>query len=224
MNTAPLVFEDLHLPGLQKDLFNLELQAHRVTSVIGDGASGVGSLGPIALGLESPLRGRARIFGEDLSEMPRRDVLAFRRRVGYLPAGDGLLQNLSLANNIALPLRFGSDLSDSEIDGRVRLMLSMFKLVDLGSMRPAQANDEQRRRTALARALAFDPPLVILDQLFDSIAPKAGAELLELARGGVSSEGSRRTLLITGQYLPERLRVRFDHRIRIAKGEITSDD
>jgi ABC-type transporter Mla maintaining outer membrane lipid asymmetry ATPase subunit MlaF len=156
--------------------------------------------------------------------MPRHEALAFRRKVGYLPAGDGLLQNLTLRDNIALPLRFGSEFSERETNSRVSLMLSLFGIDEVSERRPAVATEEQRRRAALARALAFDPALVILEQFFDGLTPRAGALLLDLALGGVSAEGSRRALLITGQYLPDRLKPRIEHTYRIAGGLLSPDD
>jgi ABC-type transporter Mla maintaining outer membrane lipid asymmetry ATPase subunit MlaF len=204
--------------------FNLEVKAHSATSVIGKATTGVNTLGSIALGLIPPKSGRALVYGAVVSEMPRREALAYRRKVGYLPAGDGLLQNLTLRDNIALPLRFGSEFSERETDSRVALMLSLFGVEDAAGFRPAMATEEQRRRTALARALAFDPELVILEQFFDGLTPRAGVRLLDLALGGVSAEGSRRALLITGQYLPDRLKPRIEHTFRITDGSLSSDD
>ena len=221
---APLRFEDVSLPGLGDGGLCLEIPAHSATAIIGRATTGVDSLGAIALGLTSPARGRALLYGKVISEMPRREALAFRRKVGYLPAGNGLLQNLTLRDNVALPLRFGSDLSERDTTSRVGLMLSMFGVGEAAELRPVQASIEQRRRTALARALAFDPSLVILEQFFDGLTPRAGSVLLELALGGVSAEGSRRALLITGQYLPERLKPRIERRFRIANGLLSPDD
>jgi ABC-type transporter Mla maintaining outer membrane lipid asymmetry ATPase subunit MlaF len=117
----------------------------------------VARLAPIALGLEAPDGGRALLFGEPVAAMSRRAALAFRRQAGYVPEGDGLLQNLSLADNVALPLQFGSPLSAREVRGRVRVILGAFRLAEVGGLRPSEADDEQRRRAAFARALVFDP-------------------------------------------------------------------
>ena len=220
----PLSFESVALPGVDDPGLCLDIPEHRATAVIGKTSTGVDSLGSFALGLTSPTKGRSLLFGKVVSEMPRRDALAFRRKVGYLPAGDGLLQNLTLRDNVALPLRFGSDLSERDTTSRVGLMLSMFGVGDAAELRPVQATAEQRRRTALARALAFDPPLVILEQFFDGLTPRAGAVLLDLALGGVSAEGSRRALLVTGRYLPDQLRPRIEHRYRIKNGALSTDD
>jgi phospholipid/cholesterol/gamma-HCH transport system ATP-binding protein len=223
-DAAPLRFENVSLEGLGQDGLTLTIEPHSATSIIGRATTGVNSLGAIALGLVTPIRGRALLYGQVVAEMRRREALAFRRKVGYLPAGDGMLQNLSLGDNVALPLRFGSQFSEREIASRVGLMLSIFGIEDAAQLRPAMATEEQRRRTALARALAFDPPFVILEQFFDGLTPRAGALLLDLALGGISAEGSRRALLITGQYLPERHRARIEHCYRIADGLLSPDE
>src|SRR5207247_1519936 len=83
---------------------------------------------------------RALVFGTLVASLPEPERLAFRRRVGYLPAGDGLLQNLSLRDNVALPLRFGSAGTPRDIEGRVNVMLTAVRLTAAAALRPAQAN------------------------------------------------------------------------------------
>jgi ABC-type transporter Mla maintaining outer membrane lipid asymmetry ATPase subunit MlaF len=164
------------------------------------------------------------LFGEEIARLPYRSLLAFRRRVGYLPADDGLLHNLTLGDNVALPLRYGSDLSEREIRGRLGVMFAMLGIGDAASLRPADATDEQRRRAAIARALAFDPQLLILADPFDGLTIRAASELLDVARGGETSEGARRAVFITGQHIPARLEPRIETRYRLAKGELLTDN
>jgi ABC-type transporter Mla maintaining outer membrane lipid asymmetry ATPase subunit MlaF len=219
---TPLQFERAPLnPG--ESPLTLEVPAHQAVVLVADQSSGIEKLARFALGLEPANGGRALVYGEEIARMPRRQALAFRRRVGYLPAGDGLLQNLSLTDNVALPLRFGSDLSNREIEGRVKVMLAQVRLAAVAGLRPAAVNEEQRRRAALARALAFDPLLVILQQPFDGLASRAATELLEIARGGETAEGSRRTVFVTGQDVPDVLRARFEARYRIVRGQLQRD-
>jgi ABC-type transporter Mla maintaining outer membrane lipid asymmetry ATPase subunit MlaF len=221
--TAPLTLDALEPGGARPARISLTVGPHRAVSVVGDAASGVERLVPIALGLEHAAGGRALVFGEDIGGMPRAAALAFRRRVGYVPEGDGLLQNLSLGDNVGLPLRFGSTLSSREVQSRLRVVLAAFRLTDAAHLRPSDADDEQRRRTAFARALVFDPALVLLAQPFDGVGTGVAVELIALARGGETAEGPRRSVLVTSQALPERLRARFEERYRIAGGTLQSD-
>ncbi len=191
--TAPLAFEGLRLGGRDTEPFTLAVPEHHTVAVLGDEDSGVGTLGGYALGLERSAAGRATVFGVVIADLPQLERLAFRRRVGYLPAGEGLLQNLSLRDNVALPLRFAAQ------------------------RRPAQANEEERRRAAIARATAFDPALVIMEQPFDGLTARAAAELLEFVRGGETAEGARRTILITGQELPAVIHRRIERTYRLTR-------
>lgn len=215
--TAPLVFEDLPLSTRARAPFTLALAPHQTVAVLGDEESGVDRLGGYALGLESVPAGRVLVFDTAIERLPLRERFAFRRRVGYLPAGDGLLQNLSLRDNIALPLRFGSDASPHEIDGRVSIIIAAVRLGGAADRRPAQANEEECRRAALARAVAFDPTLLVLEQPFDGITARASAELLEVARGGETAEGARRTIFITGQEIPTVVQRRCDRVYRLTR-------
>ena len=214
---APLRFEHVPLGRDASQAFSLEIPAHHTVAVLGDEDSGIGRLGGYALGLDRPPAGRALAFDTDVGALSEPLRLAFRRRVGYLPAGEGLLQNLSLRDNIALPLRFGSGASPRDIEGRVNVMLAAVRIAGVGNLRPAQANEEERRRAALARAIAFDPALLVLEQPFDGLTARVASELLELARGGESAEGARRTIFITGQEIPPLLLRRVEHVYRLSR-------
>jgi putative ABC transport system ATP-binding protein len=211
------VFEHVPLSRHASHPFSLEIPAHHTVAVLGDEDSGVGQLGSYALGLDRPTAGRALAFETEIAALSEPERSAFRRRVGYLPAGDGLLQNLSLRDNVALPLRFGSGAPPQEIEGRVSVMLTAVRVAAVGQLRPAQANEEECRRAALARAIAFDPALLVLEQPFDGLTARVASELLELARGGESAEGARRTILITGQEIPPLLLRRVEQVYRLTR-------
>lgn len=222
MSDAPLIFEGVAMPEMPEG-FTLEIRPHRAVIVLGSETSGADRLAAYALGLELPSSGRVLVFGEDLTHLSRRDALAFRRRVGYLPAGDGLINNLSLKDNVALPLRFGSDLSHEDIETRIRITCAMVRIGHVADRRPGAVGEEQRRRAALARALAFDPALVIMEDPFDGLAARTAGELLELARGGETKLGSRRTVFMTSQYLPSLLEPRIEVRCRLSHGSVTTE-
>ena len=223
MSEIPLCFESVPVNGPGGPTLNLEIPANLAVSVLGDDASGVSQLGPLALGLQTPAAGRLTLLGTELSTLSRSELLAYRRRVGYLPAGDGLLQNLTLRQNVALPLRFGSNLSETEIESRLNIMLAAVGLGQAGHLRPAQATDEQRRRAALTRALAFDPKLVVLEEPFVGLTDLAARDILETARGGEVAAGSRRTVLAIGPNLPDSVKRRFERHYRMERGTLRQE-
>ncbi|HEV2291911.1 MAG TPA: ATP-binding cassette domain-containing protein [Gemmatimonadales bacterium] len=211
--TGLLVFDAVDLGGDQP--FSLTVHEHETVVVTGDEASGVTELGSYALGLAGPAGGVVLTLGTDVSRLPRRQQLAFRRKVGYLPAGDGLLQNLTLRDNIRLPLRFGSNFRSDDIEGRVDVIMAQLRLRPAASLRPSETSDELRRRAALGRALAFDPELVILEQPFEGLGDRVAGELLEVARGGDTAEGGRRAVFITSHDIPSMLRTRVERQVRL---------
>jgi len=223
MSTAPLLFQDVPLNGGDTPTVTLEVPAHRAVSIVGGEDSGVDLMGRLALGLLTPSSGQLAVLGTELATLSRRELLAYRRRLGYLPAGDGLMQNLTLRENVALPLRFGSDLSEGEIDSRLNIMQAATGLTQVGHLRPAQANDEQRRRAALARALAFDPKLVVLEDPFVGLTDRVARSILEAARGGDVEQGSRRTVLALGPSLPANVIQRFEIRYRLVRGVLQQE-
>lgn len=216
----PLVYQDIDLrdrPDNPSHRFNLSLVPGEVVAVVGDEDSGAGDLGSYALGLRRPISGRAVLFGAAIADLPYYDLLVFRRRVGYLQVGDGLLQNLTLRDNVALPLRFASDHRLAEVEGRVTQLMDDFDLRAAASLRPAQANEEDRRRTAVARAIALDPDLVVLESPFDGLTGRTAVDLLEHA--GRRGEGARRTVFLTAQDLVPSIRGMMTRIVKVVDGE-----
>jgi ABC-type transporter Mla maintaining outer membrane lipid asymmetry ATPase subunit MlaF len=217
MAETVLLIERVPINGLESPPVTLEIAAHTTVSVVGEDNTGIGDLGRVALGLKPPGDGRVTVMGTELATLSRTELLAYRRLVGYLPAGDGLLQNLTLHQNVALPLRFGSNFSESQIASRLNVMLAATRLTGAEQLRPDKATDEQRRRAALARALAFDPDLVVLEDVFVGLTAKAARDVIETARGGDLPQGSRRTVLVIGPVLPSNVIQRFDVRYRMTR-------
>ena len=182
---APVVFKSVDLrerPDHPDHRFELIVEPGSVTAVMGDEDSGVGEMGHYILGLDHPPSGQVLVFGTDVADLAYDELLVFRRRLGYTMIGDGLLQNLSLRANIGLPLQYASDHDIAEVSVRVEELLAYFHLEDAAHLRPSAVNEEHRRRAAVARALALDPELIVMDAPFDGLTGRAAHEILEGAR------------------------------------------
>lgn len=216
---VPLEFRDIDLrdrPDHPDNKFNMAVLPGETVAAVGDEDSGVGDLGRFALGLMRPISGQTMVFGKAIADLKYYDLLVFRRRLGYLQIGDGLLQNLTLRDNIALPLRYASDHRTREVEGRVAELVKEFDLTRVALLRPAQANEEDRRRCALARAVALDPDLLVLEAPFDGLTQATAVELLGLANA--REDGTERTVLITAQDLAPSLRPLLTRVVRVTEG------
>lgn len=98
--------------------------------------------------------------------MPRRarELLELRTRIGVLLQGNGLLTDLSVADNVALPLRTHTRLPEPLIRRIVELKLNAVGLRNAAEAWPRELSGGMARRVALARAIALDPPLMIYDE------------------------------------------------------------
>jgi phospholipid/cholesterol/gamma-HCH transport system ATP-binding protein len=215
----PLVYRDVDLldrPERPDRRFSLTIEAEAVVAAIGDEGSGIGALGRLALGLRAPSAGSVTVFGLPIADLSYYDLLVFRRRVGYLPAGDGLLQNLSLKDNVALPVRFATDHRLREVEARVGRLIEDFRLRAAAATRPAQASEEDRRRAAAARAIALNPALVVLEEPFDGLAGRVAVELLD--RVSRRDDGGRRAVLLTSHDLTPSVRNLVTRTVRVVDG------
>ncbi len=220
----PLVYRDVDLlgrPDRPDRRFNLVVEAGTVVAAIGEEESGIESLGGLALGLLPPASGAVEAFGVPIALLPYYDLLAFRRRLGYAPQGDGLLQNLTLKDNVALPVRFATDHRLHEVEARVAQLIDDFRLRTIATLRPAQANEEDRRRAALARAAALNPKLVVLELPFVGLTSRAATDLLE--KVSRCDDGSRRAVLLTSRDLTPSVRGLVTRAVRVVDGMAVED-
>jgi ABC-type transporter Mla maintaining outer membrane lipid asymmetry ATPase subunit MlaF len=130
--------------------------------VAGMQASGKSDFLMMTGSLMAPLHGRYRLFGEDMPifEDPR---LKARLRLGLVFDGGQMFHHLTVAENVALPLRYHRHLSVGEAEGPVRELLEATELATWADHAPATLTRNWQKRVGLARALALQPEVLLLD-------------------------------------------------------------
>ncbi len=168
--------------GSQTVLNGVSFQVRRGETFVIMGASGCGksTLLRHLIGAERPTSGSIRLFGEDMSRLSRKGLSTLRRRYGMLFQSGALLQSLTVAENVALPLREHTDLKPELIDLTVKMKLEQVGLTGHGDKKPAEISGGMRKRVALARALALDPELVFSDEPTAGLDPVMTAVVDEL--------------------------------------------
>lgn len=163
---------------------------HLVTGPSGCGKS---RLLKVLAGLERPSRGRVSLGGRDL--WPGDGVLSLAERVcvGFAFASGGLLSNLSLWENIALPLKFRG-LSGPALRERIETALARLGLLAVADLRPHAVSVTARKHGNLARVLALDPELILLDDPLEGLDAADHSTAFEVIRQWASAP--EKTLVI----------------------------
>ena len=128
---------------------------------------------------------------------------AERLRVGYVFDGGQLLNHLTVAENIALPLRYHKNLADADTETAVRRMLELTELVTFADSTPGAITRAWRKRVGLARALMLQPDVLLLDNPLSGLDARQGGWWLNfldgLAQGGELTGGKPMTLIVTAE-------------------------
>ena len=146
-----------------------------------------------------------------------RALLEMRKSVGVLLQGNGLLTDLTAAENVALPLRTHTDLPDAVIRRLVEMKLHAVGLRAAADLFPRELSGGMARRVALARALALDPPLMVYDEPLTGLDPIASGVVMSLVRRLNDTLGL--TSIVVTHHVHETMPV-TDHAIVIANGRI----
>ncbi len=157
------------------DDVSLEIPMGELTALLGPSGSGKTSLLRIIAGLERPDRGQVLFEGEDASRRDARD-----RRVGFVFQHYALFRHMSVFENVAFGLRVRPRArrpAEAEIRDRVTRLLELVQLGWLADRLPSQLSGGQRQRAALARALAVEPKVLLLDEPFGSLDAKVRQHL-----------------------------------------------
>jgi sulfate transport system ATP-binding protein len=146
---------------------------HGITSLLGPSGSGKSTLLRIIAGLETPDGGSVHINGDDVTRVPVR-----KRQVGFVFQNYALFKHMSVFENVAFGLSVRKT-AKSELEGRVSELLGLVQLTGYEKRLPDQLSGGQRQRIALARALATQPRVLLLDEPFGALDTRVRVELRE---------------------------------------------
>lgn len=154
---------------------NLSIQSGELVALLGPSGCGKTTLLRIIAGLETPDSGSIGFHGEDVSEHDVRD-----RNVGFVFQHYALFRHMTVFDNVAFGLRMKPKRerpSEEVIKQKVHELLDLVQLDWLGDRYPEQLSGGQRQRIALARALAVEPKVLLLDEPFGALDAKVRKEL-----------------------------------------------
>jgi phospholipid/cholesterol/gamma-HCH transport system ATP-binding protein len=204
-----------HRPVLEGVTF--DVRAGEIVGLLGGSGCGKSTLLRTLTGLLPPLAGEVRLFGESLYDLPPEARNQLLRRTGTAFQQDALFGSMTVADNIAVPLRELTDVSEPIIREMVRTKLALVGLAGLERRDPVSMSGGQRKRAALARATILDPEVLFCDEpsagLDPVVAASTDATLLQL-RAALGA-----ALVIVTHEL-ESIRAIVDRAVMFARGTI----
>ena len=161
---------------------SLDIQQGDVFGLIGKSGAGKSTLLRLINLLERPDAGKVLVGGRDLTTLSRRELRDTRQNIGMIFQQFNLLQNATVFDNVAFPLKIHGRHSKAEIDARVRECLALVGLAEKIDTYPAQLSGGQKQRVAIARALAPRPQVLLCDEPTSALDSETTRSLLETLR------------------------------------------
>ena len=146
------------------DGINLEIPAKKITAIIGISGGGKSVTLKHMVGLMKPDRGEIWVGDQALGRASSKQLNQIRRRFSLLFQDGAMFDSMSVADNVAFPLRETTQLKEKEILGRVESCLNEVNLSGMGEKFPDELSGGMRKRAALARALVTQPEVILLDE------------------------------------------------------------
>ena len=197
---------------------SLELEAGTTTALLGRSGSGKTTLLRMVNGLLTPTSGEVLVAGKATCEY---DMVALRRGIGYVIQETGLFPHMTVERNAGMALELAGR-SKQEIAGRVREVLALAGLEyeEFRARYPWQLSGGQRQRVGLARALATDPMVLLMDEPFGALDPLTRAEMQTMLSGLLERVG--KTVLLVTHDLDEALYL-AQRVVFLSEGSVVAD-
>jgi phospholipid/cholesterol/gamma-HCH transport system ATP-binding protein len=146
------------------DRVDLTIYEGEVTTIIGKSGSGKSVLLKHIIGLLTPDEGLILFRGQPVQKMSRSERDRTFSQISYMFQNNALFDSMTVFENIALPLRQTTHLTQTAIEERVRVRMEQMELTDAGQRYPSELSGGMQKRAALSRALVTDPKIVLFDE------------------------------------------------------------
>jgi phospholipid/cholesterol/gamma-HCH transport system ATP-binding protein len=163
------------------DGVDLAVQRGEILAIVGGSGSGKSTLLRLMAMLMQPTAGAIEVFGTDATHISDTRALPLRKRIGMMFQNGGLFGDMNVLENVSVPLREHTRLSDRTIEQLAEIRIALVGLEPDAAMKyPSQLSGGMRKRASLARAMALDPEILFLDEPTSGLDPVSSDAIDEL--------------------------------------------
>jgi phospholipid/cholesterol/gamma-HCH transport system ATP-binding protein len=201
------------------DALDIDIPRGKITAIMGPSGTGKTTLLKHITGQMRGDAGQVLVDGNNVATMSREKLFELRERIGYLFQNSALLTDFDVFENVAFPLRQHTELPEVLIRNIVLTKLQAVGLRGAAGLMPTELSGGMARRVALARAIVFDPMLILYDEPFVGLDPIALNQVLKLIR--TLNETLGITSVLVAHEL-EAIKQVADHIYLIANGKVVA--
>ena len=159
------------------DRISFDVYEGEIFAVLGGSGSGKSTLLKHLIGLLRPASGQILIDGEDITDCDDKKFQELLRKIGVLFQSAALFGSMTLAENVALPIREYTDLPKNSVDDLVKMKLKLVNLDGYENHLPSEISGGMKKRAGLARAMALNPKILFFDEPSAGLDPVTSAEI-----------------------------------------------
>jgi phospholipid/cholesterol/gamma-HCH transport system ATP-binding protein len=162
------------------DCVSFQVAVGEAFCLLGRSGAGKSITLKLIIGLIKPDEGRIIVQGSDIETLDKKKLGELRKKMGFLFQGGALFDSISVSDNVAFPLRRHTRKREQEIQAVVREKLRDLELEGEGKKMPAELSGGMRKRVGLARALALDPGILLVDEPSSGLDRITASEIYKL--------------------------------------------
>jgi len=203
--------------GIHLDDVSFDINLGESTLIFGPEESGISELFDIIVKVTKDYEGDVLYKGENISNFSHDELIEYKKDIGYIHGNYGLLSNMTVMQNIALPLDYHTALPDKGVRNFVKTLGVLLKITDCLEKRPFDLTASEILRTAFARSIILDPALLYIEHAFENHCRMNIKVIIEYLKGRAKRDDKS---LILINYSPENYIDLVDKYIMLYDGRI----